>query len=54
MGNILLNKTKRESLFRHGIKNWHMIAAIIATIGLACFLSYVPQLNSALGLYPIK
>ena len=52
--NILANKTKRVSLFRHGIKNLHMNAAILATIALACFLVYVPNLNSALGLYPIR
>ena len=54
MSNILINKTKRESLFRHGIRNMHMNAAIAATIGLAAFLTYTPELNSALGLYPIR
>ena len=31
-----------------------MNAAIIATVGLACLLIYVPKLNDGLGLYPIK
>jgi sodium/potassium-transporting ATPase subunit alpha len=53
-GNILLSKTKRESLFTHGIQNMQMIVAILATIGLGCFLIYVPGLNHGLGVYPIK
>jgi sodium/potassium-transporting ATPase subunit alpha len=54
LSNILINKTKRESLFSHGFKNSHMNAAIVATLGLAAFLVYVPNLNKGLGLYAIQ
>jgi sodium/potassium-transporting ATPase subunit alpha len=54
MANLLINKTKRASLFTHGMRNMQMNVAIVATIGLACFLIYVPKLNDALGLYPIR
>ncbi|CAF0735401.1 unnamed protein product [Brachionus calyciflorus] len=53
MANVIISKTKRVSIFKHGIRNMHMNVAIVATIGLACFLSYTPKLNEALGLYPI-
>lgn len=52
--NVLINKTKRVSLFRHGMRNMQMIAAILATLALACFLVYTPKINDALGLYPIR
>jgi sodium/potassium-transporting ATPase subunit alpha len=54
MANTLINKTKKVSVFQHGFRNMHMNAAILATIGLACLLIYVPKLNDGLGLYPIK
>jgi sodium/potassium-transporting ATPase subunit alpha len=53
-GNVLLSKTKRESLFTHGMKNMQMNAAIVATVALGCFIIYVPGLNHGLGLFPIK
>lgn len=54
MANILLCKTKRQSIFQHGFRNMQMNAAIVFTISLAAFLVYVPGLNLGLGLYPMK
>lgn len=54
MANILINKTKKESLFRHGFGNWYMNGAIIITFGLAAFLINCPGLNVAFNMYPLQ
>ena len=54
LANLLICKTKRVSIFQHGFRNMQLNFSIIFTIGLACFIIYVPGLNSGLTLYPIK
>jgi sodium/potassium-transporting ATPase subunit alpha len=54
MSNILINKTKKESLFSHGFRNLQMNASIVFTIGLAAFLINVPGLNNAFNMRPLK
>ena len=53
LANVLINKTKRESLFTHGVRNMQMNFAIAATVALAALLVYCPGLNWAVQLYPI-
>jgi sodium/potassium-transporting ATPase subunit alpha len=53
IANLLICKTKRESIFQHGFKNMQLNFSIIFTIGLACFIIYVPGLNKGLTLYQI-
>jgi sodium/potassium-transporting ATPase subunit alpha len=50
----MICRTKRISLFSHGFKNYRAFIAMIATIGLGCFLVYVPYLNTGLTLYPLR
>ncbi|CAF3630211.1 unnamed protein product [Rotaria sordida] len=51
--NLYGNKTTRRSVFQQGLfRNRFMVFAIIFTVGLACFLLYVPTLNRALNLNP--
>jgi sodium/potassium-transporting ATPase subunit alpha len=54
MSNILINKTKKESLFSHGFRNFQMNCAIIFTLGLAAFLINVPGLNNAFNMRALK
>lgn len=54
LANILINKTKKESLFRHGFGNHHMNMAMIVTLGIAAFLINCPGLNNAFSMYPMK
>ena len=53
-GNLIICRTKRSSIFSHGFRNYRMVLAMIATLGLGCFLIYVPGLNTGLTLYPVK
>ncbi len=53
LGNLFFCKTKRISVFRHGIKNMVLNVVLLGNIALACFLIYVPGLNEGLGFYPI-
>ncbi|CAF3662755.1 unnamed protein product [Rotaria socialis] len=51
--NLYGNKTSRRSVFQQGIfGNRFMVFAVVFTIGLACFLLYVPTLDRALNLAP--
>jgi sodium/potassium-transporting ATPase subunit alpha len=54
VANILINKTKKESLFRHGFGNWYMNGAFVFTLGLAAFLINCPGLNTAFNMRPLK
>jgi sodium/potassium-transporting ATPase subunit alpha len=54
IANLLICKTKRESLVRHGFRNMQLNFSILFTIALACFIIYVPGLNSGLQLFPQK
>jgi sodium/potassium-transporting ATPase subunit alpha len=52
--NVMLCKTKQDSLFQHGFRNHYTNLSIIGTLAIACFLIYVPNLNEGLGLLPLK
>ena len=54
IGNVIICKTKRSSVFIHGFRNMKMNIGILATIGLGCAIIYIPYLNTGLTLYPIK
>lgn len=55
IGNLYGNKTTRRSIFQQGLlRNRFMVFAVFFTIALACFLLYIPTLNRALNLSPIR
>ena len=53
LANLFFCKTKRVSVFQHGIKNMVLNAVVFGNIALACLLIYTPGLNEGLGFYPI-
>ncbi|XP_065649801.1 sodium/potassium-transporting ATPase subunit alpha-like isoform X3 [Hydra vulgaris] len=53
-GDLIASKTRRLSLFQHGMKNWVVFFAIFFETTLTCFAQYTPGLNSALTLRPIR
>ena len=54
LANVIICKTKRTSVIRHGFRNYRQFLAIAATIGIACCLLYIPGLNTGLGMFPLK
>ena len=54
IANALVCKTKRISIFKHGIRNMQMNAAFVGTVAVAAFLQYTPGLNDGLNLYPLR
>ncbi|KRT82351.1 hypothetical protein AMK59_4730, partial [Oryctes borbonicus] len=46
-------KTRRNSIFTQGIKNWQLHVSIIVETVIACVLAYCPG-NSYLKFYPVK
>jgi sodium/potassium-transporting ATPase subunit alpha len=51
---LIVSKTRRLSLFQHGMTNWFLNFSIVFEIGLAAFLCYTPGMGVALHIYPIK
>ncbi|XP_065649800.1 sodium/potassium-transporting ATPase subunit alpha-like isoform X2 [Hydra vulgaris] len=53
-GDLFASKTRRLSLFQHGISNWVIFFAIFLETALASIAQYTPGLNTALTLRPIR
>eukprot|EP00118_Oscarella_pearsei_P002645 m.11136 g.11136 ORF g.11136 m.11136 type:complete len:1036 (+) comp23003_c0_seq1:66-3173(+) len=51
---LIICKTRRNSLFMQGMKNHHLTFGILFETALACLLTYTPGLNAGLRLYPLK
>ncbi|KAL2076928.1 hypothetical protein ACEWY4_027481 [Coilia grayii] len=51
---LIICKTRRNSLFQQGMKNKILIFGLFAETALAAFLSYCPGMDVALRMYPIK
>ena len=51
---LIVSKTRRLSLFQHGMTNWFLNFSILFEIALAAFLCYTPGMGKALHTYPIK
>ncbi|CAL4121301.1 unnamed protein product, partial [Meganyctiphanes norvegica] len=54
LANLVICKTRRDSIFQQGMKNWVLNFAICFEIALAAFLSYTPGMDSGLRMYPIN
>jgi sodium/potassium-transporting ATPase subunit alpha len=52
--NIILCKTRRLSIFEHGMKNWPLNFAMVFEACLAAFFVYTPYLNDALDMFPLR
>ncbi|XP_074118401.1 LOW QUALITY PROTEIN: sodium/potassium-transporting ATPase subunit alpha-2-like [Sminthopsis crassicaudata] len=51
---LIICKTRRNSLFQQGMKNKILIFGLIEETVLAAFLSYCPGMDVALRMYPLK
>ncbi|KAM8812073.1 sodium/potassium-transporting ATPase subunit alpha-4-like [Rhynchonycteris naso] len=51
---LIICKTRRNSLFQQGMKNKVIIIGILEETLLASFLSYTPGMDVALRMYPLK
>ncbi|XP_038135171.1 sodium/potassium-transporting ATPase subunit alpha-2 [Cyprinodon tularosa] len=51
---IIICKTRRNSLFQQGMKNRILIFGLFVETALAAFLSYCPGMDVALRMYPLK
>jgi len=51
---LIICKTRRLSIFTHGMDNWVLNFAIVFETALAAFLSYCPGMDKGLNMYPLK
>ncbi|XP_006895523.1 PREDICTED: sodium/potassium-transporting ATPase subunit alpha-4 [Elephantulus edwardii] len=51
---LIICKTRRNSVFQQGMKNRVLIFGILEETLLAAFLSYTPGMDKALRMYPLK
>uniref|UniRef100_A0A665XDB8 Sodium/potassium-transporting ATPase subunit alpha n=1 Tax=Echeneis naucrates TaxID=173247 RepID=A0A665XDB8_ECHNA len=51
---LIICKTRRNSLFQQGMKNRILIFGLFVETALAAFLSYCPGMDIALRMYPLK
>uniref|UniRef100_A0A3Q0SB40 Sodium/potassium-transporting ATPase subunit alpha n=1 Tax=Amphilophus citrinellus TaxID=61819 RepID=A0A3Q0SB40_AMPCI len=51
---LIICKTRRNSLFQQGMKNRILIFGLLVETALAAFLSYCPGMDVALRMYPLK
>ncbi|CAG0888914.1 unnamed protein product [Darwinula stevensoni] len=51
---LIICKTRRNSVFHQGMKNWILNFALIFETCLAAILSYTPGMDKALRMYPLK
>jgi len=51
---IIICKTRRNSIVHQGMKNWVLNFGIVFETTLAAFLSYTPGMDKGLRMYPLK
>merc|ERR1711994_32952 len=51
---LIICKTRKNSVFTQGMKNWFMNFGLVFETVLACFLSYTPGMEKGLRMYPLK
>ncbi|OBS76405.1 hypothetical protein A6R68_17143, partial [Neotoma lepida] len=51
---LIICKTRRNSLFKQGMKNKVLLFGIFEETFLAAFLSYTPGMDVSLRMYPLK
>jgi len=51
---LIICKTRRNSVFQQGMKNWFMNFGLVFETVLAAFLSYCPGMDKGLRMYPLK
>lgn len=51
---IIICKTRRNSIFHQGMRNWALNFGLIFETVLAAILSYTPGMDKGLRMYPLK
>ena len=51
---LIICKTRRNSLFQQGMKNHRLTFGLFFETALACFFSYTPGLSAGLRTYPLR
>jgi len=51
---LIICKTRRNSLFQQGMKNWMLNFGLVFETVLAAILCYTPYLDKGLNMYPLK
>merc|ERR1711981_115069 len=51
---LIICKTRRNSVFQQGMTNWVMNFGLVFETALAAFLSYTPGMDKGLKMYPLK
>ena len=51
---LVICKTRKNSVFQQGMKNWILNFGIVFETCLAAFLSYTPGMDKGLKMYPLK
>lgn len=51
---LIICKTRRNSLFHQGMRNWALNFGLIFETALAAFLSYTPGMDKGLRMFPLK
>jgi len=51
---LIICKTRKNSVFQQGMKNWIMNFGLVFETLLAAFLSYTPGMDKGLKMYPLK
>merc|ERR1712198_238826 len=51
---LIICKTRMNSVFQQGMKNWFMNFGLIFETVLACILSYTPGMDKGLRMYPLN
>jgi len=51
---LIICKTRKNSVFQQGMKNWFMNFGLVFETVLAAFLSYTPGMDKGLRMYPLR
>lgn len=51
---LIICKTRRNSIFHQGMRNWALNFGLVFETVLACILSYTPGMDKGLRMYPLK
>lgn len=51
---LIICKTRRNSIFHQGMRNWALNFGLVFETALACFLSYTPGMDKGLRMFPLK
>lgn len=51
---LIICKTRRNSIFHQGMRNWALNFGLVFETVLAAFLSYCPGMDKGLRMYPLK